>query len=280
MKVFLSQIEPYLGEVDKNLDMMTNIIKEQIKNAVDIIVFPELALTGYLLESMTFDVAIEKVPSILLELSKQISIIFGAVELGKDMYHYNTVFYLEDGKIKHKHRKVYLASYGLFDEHRYFKEGDKIRAFDTKFGRIGMLICEDMFHQTSSYILAQDGAKIIFTVVNSPTRFIGKELKIKDSWRALATSTAVSNCCFVLMVNRTGVEDGVNFWGGSFAVNSAGELIASLKEYEKDGVEINIDKNEIKNSRFNSSSKYNDLNLILDELYRVKKNRQKGSENE
>ncbi|MGL5936886.1 MAG: nitrilase-related carbon-nitrogen hydrolase, partial [Cetobacterium sp.] len=231
MKVFLAQMKPILGDTEKNLKKIVDIVEKEIEKGTEVVVFPELSLTGYLLEEMVYDVALDKVPDILLELSKKISIIVGAVELSEDLYHYNTAFYLEDGEIKHKHRKVYLPTYGLFDEGRYFKEGENIRAFNTKFGRVGILICEDIFHQSSSYILGQDGAQTIFVIANSPTRLSNKGLEISNLWESICKTTAASNGCFVVMVNRVGVEDGVNFWGGSFAINPSGDTIEKMEYF-------------------------------------------------
>lgn len=274
MKVFLAQTKPILGDIEKNLRKIVDIVEKEIKNGTEIIVFPELSLTGYLLEEMVYDVAISEIPKILLELSKKISIVVGAVELGEDLYHYNTVFYLEDGEIKHRHRKVYLPTYGLFDEGRYFKEGENFRAFNTKFGRVGMLICEDIFHQSSSYILGQDGAQVIFVVTNSPTRLTNKGLEIENIWEATCKAAAVSNGCFVVMVNRVGVEDGVNFWGGSFAVNPSGEIVEKMEQFKEDGQTVLIDKKEIIKVRFASGSCKNEkIDLVLNELSRIKKSR-------
>lgn len=274
MKVFLAQTKPILGDTKKNLERIIQIVEEEILKKTDIVVFPELSLTGYLLEEMVYDVAINEVPKELLELSKKISIIFGAVELGEDLYHYNTAFYLEGGELKHKHRKVYLPTYGLFDEGRYFKEGESVRAFDTKFGKVGMLICEDIFHQSNSYILAQDGAQVIFTITNSPTRMTSKGLEIENLWESICKATAVSNACFVVMVNRVGVEDGVNFWGGSFAVSPSGDIIKKLEQFRNDGQEVLIEKKEIVKVRFASGSCKNEkIDLVLNELSRIKKSR-------
>lgn len=271
MKVFISQIKPTLGNVTKNLDMMVESIEKQIEAKSDIIVFPELSLTGYLLEDMVYDVAIEKVPEKLLELSKKISIIFGAVELGEDLYHYNTAFYLEDGEVKHRHRKVYLPTYGMFDEGRYFKSGDKIRAFDTKFGRVGMLICEDIFHSTSSYILSEDGAFVVFAIANSPTKFSYEGLQIEKCWEALCQASATTNNNYVVMVNRVGVEDGVNFWGGSFVVAPNGSIVEKLEKFDVDGKVVEIEKREVVKARFGlGTTKDNKLDLVLSELTRIK----------
>ncbi|MGL4687169.1 MAG: nitrilase-related carbon-nitrogen hydrolase, partial [Fusobacteriaceae bacterium] len=106
MKLCLAQMKPHLGDVEKNLLKMIELIKESIEKKVDIIVFPELALTGYLLEDLIGHVAIKEVPEELLDLSEEISIIFGAVELGNDGYIYNSAYYLENGEMLFKHRKV------------------------------------------------------------------------------------------------------------------------------------------------------------------------------
>lgn len=274
MKVFLAQTKPCLGDIEKNLKGMIEIINTQIKNKGDLVVFPELSLTGYLLEDLVFDVAIKSVPQELLELSKKISIVFGAVELGEDLYHYNTAYYLEDGEVIHRHRKVYLPTYGLFDEGRYFKDGDRIKAFNTKHGRVGMLICEDAFHQSSSYILGQDGVETILVLTNSPVRITNEGLEIRELWESICKSIAVGNSCNVVMVNRVGIEDGVSFWGGSFSVLPSGTINKKLSLMNEDGETVVLDKKEIVKVRFASgSSKSEKIDLVLSELVRIKKSR-------
>ena len=170
MRVHIEQMKPVLGDREKNLLKMLEAIDKGIANGEDLIVFPELCLNGYVLEDLVFETAIKDVPEILLEKSREISIIFGAVEMGEGDYPYNTLFYLEDGKVVYKHRKVYLANYGMFFEGRYFISGDKVRAFDTKFGRVAMVQGEDMMHQSVQFILAQDNAKYIFVSAAAPAR--------------------------------------------------------------------------------------------------------------
>ncbi len=120
IKVNIAQIKPTLGNVNKNLEIMIKNIEKAISENADLVVFPELSLTGYLVKDMVPNVAIKKnsIPKELLELSKKISIIFGAVEEDEDFRFYNSAFYLEDGELKHVHKKVYLPTYGLFDEFR------------------------------------------------------------------------------------------------------------------------------------------------------------------
>ncbi|MGL5123008.1 MAG: nitrilase-related carbon-nitrogen hydrolase [Fusobacteriaceae bacterium] len=270
MKLCLAQMKPYLGNIEKNLLKMIELTKESIEKKMDIIVFPELALTGYLLEDLVGHVAIREVPKELLNLSEKISIMFGAVELGKDGYIYNSAYYLENGKMLFKHRKVYLPTYGMFDEGRYFKEGNEIKAFDTKYGRFGLLICEDMWHPTSSFILAQDSAQYIFVLVNSPGRGLDKELEIKKEWESLIHGAAISNSVFVTMVNRVGIEDGICYWGGSQVVTPIGEKIVIASLFKEECLNLEIKEDTLIRSRLASPIAKNEkLPLILKELKRI-----------
>jgi predicted amidohydrolase len=271
MKILIAQMSSYLGNVEKNLKKMVEIIESAIEAEKELVIFPELSLTGYLLEELVYEVAIEKVPNELLELSKKISIIFGAVEYGEDFYTYNTAYYLENGEVKHKHRKIYLPTYGMFAEGRYFKKGNKIQAFETKFGKIGMLICEDAWHQPSHYILAQDGAKYIFVLTCSPTRVSGEKVTISDGWNAILQSSALCNSIYTVMANRVGVEDGVTYWGGSVAFGPDGSKIKSGKYFEEQLLKVNLPMATIRRTRALSPNTKDENNeLVLREIKRIK----------
>lgn len=270
MKIKLAQYKPILGDFEKNLKRVMELIEEGIKDKADLIVFPELALTGYLLEDLAFTAAVKNLPVELLHASKKISIIIGAVELAADRYVYNSAFYLEEGEVKHIHRKVYLPTYGMFDEARYFRAGNSIRAFDTKFGRMGILICEDMWHQGSSFILAQDGAEQIFVLTNSPARGFGQELSIEGEWNSLLHSSAIADTVFVTMVNRAGVEDGVTFWGGSRVFAPTGEMICRAENFQEQCMTVEIDRRMIDRVRFSGGvGKNENLPLMIKELTRI-----------
>lgn len=272
MKVYLAQMNPYLGNIEKNLEKTCKIIENAIKEKAEIVVFPELSLTGYLLEDLVGEVYIKEVPKELLELSKKISIIFGAIELGRDSYLYNTAYYLEEGILKGKHRKVYLPTYGLFDEGRYLKSGNSVKAFETKFGKIGMLICEDAWHQSSGFILSQDGAETIFVLVNSPTRGFGEKLAIEEEWNSIILSTAITNVVGVVMCNRVGIEDGVSFWGGSRIISPEGKLLYKEELFKEKESLIGIGESDIRRARIKSPvGKNENLSLVISELRRIEK---------
>ena len=159
--VALVQIKPKLGRVADNLALIQEQVEQTIAQKADLAVLPELALTGYFLKDLVPEVALtldSPEISALRQLSRRISIAVGFVEVTADYQFYNSAAWFEDGELKHLHRKVYLPTYGLFDEQRYLGRGDRFRAFDTKFGRIGLLVCEDMWHLSAPYLLAMDGA--------------------------------------------------------------------------------------------------------------------------
>lgn len=274
MNIRIEQMKPVLGNTEENLLKMVELIEKGIEAGDEIIIFPELALNGYMLEDIVFETAMKNVPAILLEKSKEISIIFGMAELGEEEYPYNTAYYLEDGKVIHKHRKVYLPDYGMFSEGRYFGSGEKIRAFDTKFGRMGMLVCEDAWHQSAHYILSQDGAKYIFSIANAPARLGVNKSSVSSTWKALLKSSSISNGVFNIMTNRAGVEDGVTFFGNSVIIDPCGEVVREADYFKEETLCCCIDSSCIRRARISAPVfKAEKIDLTVRELKRIQKNR-------
>lgn len=232
----LLQIKPKLGRVADNLALICDQVEQAITMKADLAVLPELALTGYFLKDLVPEVAIgldSPVITSLKELSRRISITVGFVEVTPDYQFYNSAAWFEAGELKHLHRKVYLPTYGLFDEQRYLGRGDRFRAFDTRFGRVGLLICEDMWHLSAPYLLAMDGATTLVCLSSSPGRGVGDgELGTASAWRNLTVATARFLTCRVIYVNRVGYEDGVGFWGGSHVVSPSGEITDTAPEFD------------------------------------------------
>jgi predicted amidohydrolase len=276
--VVLAQLKPKLGCLADNLALIEERIQQATAAKADLIVFPELALTGYFLKDLVPEVARRlDSPEIqrMVELSRNISIAVGFVEVTSDYRFFNSALYLEDGAIKHLHRKVYLPTYGLFDEQRYFAHGEQFRAFDTKFGRMGMLICEDMWHLSASYILAMDGATTLICLSSSPGRGInGESLGSADAWQQLASTTAMFLNCRVLFCNRVGYEDGVNFWGGSEYVAPSGESLARATLLEEDMLAATVEEGVLRRERiFSPMLRDENLFVTMQELRRIKRER-------
>ena len=277
--VALAQIKPKLGCLDDNLALVEAAIEQGISEGAHLVVFPELALTGYFLKDLVPDVAIRlDAPQIerLKLLSRRISIAIGLVEVTADYRFFNTAHYLEEGEIKHVHRKVYLPTYGLFDEQRYLARGERFRAFDTRFGRVGMLICEDMWLLSAPYILAMDGATTLICLSSSPGRGISEAegLGSAAAWQRLTSTTAMFLNCRVFYCNRVGYEDGINFWGGSEAIAPSGEVTVRGNLLEVDFVLAKVDEGALRRERiFSPMMRDENMSLTVNELRRIERER-------
>ncbi len=237
-RVALAQIAPRLGELDANLALHLEAIQRARRQGAGLVVFPELSLTGYLLRDDVPEVALRiEDPRLarLLRASRDIDVVLGLVEESPGHRFYNAAAYLSGGRVLHVHRKVYLPTYGMFDEGRDFAAGDRFRTFAAPFGPAGLLVCEDAWHPSAPWLLAQEGAEVLFVLSSGPTR--GARPKQKDVssvavWHQLLRTTAQFLTTFVVYVNRVGYEDGLNFGGGSIAVDPFGRELAALPALE------------------------------------------------
>jgi len=240
LRVGLAQISPSLGDVQRNISLHLDMIEQAKKQEVQLLCFPELSLTGYVLRDIVPDVAMsaaEGSPFMaeLLSASQDMDLLFGFVEEDCRHRYYIAAAYLSEGQILHVHRKVYLPTYGMFEEGRYLASGDRFRAFDTRFGRVGVLICEDFWHMSSTYALWLDGADLLLLTSASPGRGLSPEAALGSS-RSVELinqtyATFLTN--FVLHCNRVGFEDGLNFWGGSTIFGPDGKLVAQAPYFEE-----------------------------------------------
>ncbi|SHE47273.1 Predicted amidohydrolase [Seinonella peptonophila] len=278
MKVGIAQIRPFLGRVDQNLDKHAQFIEQAKAEQVDMIVFPELSLTGYNLLDLTFDVARvktdEQIQS-LVEMAAGIDIVFGYVEKSSDHLLYNTAVYASDQKIVHTHRKTHLPTYGMFDEGRYFGRGQRVRSFPTKWGRMGMLICEEVWHPATTYLLAQDGVEIFLFLVNSPVRDIRTEqFANQREWRLLTQTNATVYGAYTLFASRVGSEDGATFLGNSHIIAPDGEMACEADIFEEQLLVTEIDLDQIRRARFQMPLiRDENLELTIRELKRIQKRR-------
>lgn len=277
--VGLAQIRPRLGDVRGNLETVSRVIGDGVSAGIDLLIFPELALTGYFLKDMVPEVALSlDAPEIrtLRRLSERISVVVGFVEASDDARFYNAAIYLEGGEILHRHRKVYLPTYGLFDEHRYFARGDRFRAFDTRFGRLGLATCEDLWHPSAPYLLAMDGAQMLLCISNSPLRGVsqaeGPDTML--TWERLLRTYAQLFGQHVLYAHRVGFEDGVNFWGGSMVIGPSGQLMARGDPFEETVLTARLDPGDVRRERTSTPLlRDEDMELTLAELTRIRAER-------
>jgi predicted amidohydrolase len=256
VKIGLAQMTPKLGDVAANLDLHLRRVAQAAEQGVELLIFPELSLTGYRLHDLAFSVALrvsqtDPVFARLLAASRDLDLVVGFVEADERQKFHIAGAYLSGGELVHLHRKVYLPTYGMFDEGRYFAWGNAIRAFDTRFGRVGMLICEDFWHVSPPYLLWLDGADILILTSASPGRGLATEQKIGSARWVEHINQAYASIFtnFVIHSNRTGFEDGVNFWGGSTVYDPEGNLIAQGPYYEEALVTAKLDLSQIRRTR-------------------------------
>lgn len=218
-----------MGEPKHNINKAVEIIKEiQQKSKADVIVFPELALNGYLLENLVREAAITKDDPVLdpiKELSQKTEIIMGMVlRIHSRLYNATVVFY--ENEIKHIQKKIYLPTYGMFDEARYLRRGSKLGVWQGRLGTSGILICEDAWHPVLPYALFQQGARHVFVVSASPNRGFEEssetEFASQLMWKKRLQVYAESYGMFFYYINRSGVEDGVYYGGQNFVVSAVG----------------------------------------------------------
>lgn len=289
--VALAQIDSVIGDLKKNILTHIEYVRRAIDGGADLVVFPELSLTGYTIRDSNWDVAlrtqggkmvaggdstITKNLDKLVNLSQTISIIVGGVEESDEFGIFNSAFLIETGKISSVHRKLYPPAYGMFEEMRYFSAGKSVRAFNSRTGRLGVLICEDLWHLPLPYLLAKDRATTIVTIAASPTRLSGEAghpaIAQVNTDHHKTYARLLSS--YIVFCNRVGFEDGVNFWGGSEIIDPHGEVVVQAKLFEEDMVFAEIREREIQRARrFSRHFLDDDVHIVLDELRRLHNSR-------
>lgn len=238
LRVALGQISPKLGDLESNLSLHLDRAGRAEQAGARLVVFPELSLTGYLLRDQVPEVALpasHKLLSRLARASRSIDILAGFVEEGPGHRFYNAAGYFSKGRLAHVHRKIYLPTYGMFQEGRDFAPGERLRSFDAPWGRCGVLICEDLWHLTCAWLLAHQGVEVITVLSNGPTRGArpGRKITSVGVWRGLLETTAQFQTAYMVYVNRVGCEDGLMFGGGSMVVDPFGRVVEEMPPLEE-----------------------------------------------
>jgi predicted amidohydrolase len=277
IRVAIAQINPKLGDLQANLSLYEEKVCQGMKERADFLLFPELSLTGYYLRDTVPSLALTmKSAEItkLKQLSRQLPFVAGLVEESVDHRFFNAAVYFENGEVRHVHRKVYLPTYGMFDEQRYFAAGNRIRAFESKFGRLALLICEDLWHPSTINVAALDGALAVLCPSASPLRGV-VDGQVQDDnaryWEMINRTYAETYSLFMIYGNRCGFEDGVGFWGGSEIVDPFGQRVAKAKYYGEDFIVADVALESVRRKRTISPLlRDEDIDLTINELMRIR----------
>jgi predicted amidohydrolase len=257
LRIALAQIAPRLGLLDENLARHHALLDDAREEGAGLVVFPELGLTGYLLQDLAADVAMRLDDPRLAELTAAtagLSAIVSFVEESADHRLFIAAALLEDGRLRHVHRKVFLPTYGLFDERRFFAAGDVLRAVPSRLGvGIGLAICEDFWHLSVPHLLALDGAQVLVNVSSSPGRDLAATHEVglgtATSWRTLMRTYAQLTTSVVVFCNRVGVDESISFWGGSEVISPGGRALFSAPLWDEGLFTVDVDLADIRRER-------------------------------
>ena len=246
IRIALAQINSKRQNKKENLQKIEEFTKKARNQAADLIVFPELSLTGYVMRDEVYEQA-ETIPGpssrTIESISRKngIAIVFGMPELSKKAKAtiFNTAVLVGTRGLIGKYRKMYLPTHSVFEEKRYFRPGYQTATFNTALGNIGLCICYDLFFPEVCRLTRLRGAQLIVVISASPA-------VRKNYFEVLTTARALENTAFLAYVNMVGVEDGLQFWGGSRLIGPTGDLLAIAKYDQEDLVVCDLNYNDIR----------------------------------
>ncbi len=246
IKLALCQIAAKRENKTANLEKMEELTLKAKAQGADLVIFPEMSLTGYVLQDQVYGLA-EPIPGPSVAkveaLAKKtgLHIIFGMPEVSKKTQAtvYNTAVLIGPKGFIGKYRKMYLPTHSVFEEKRYFRPGYEPAAFQTELGNIGLTICYDVFFPEVFRLPRLKGAQLIICISASPAVRRGY-------FEILTAARALENTCFLAYVNLAGVEDGLQFWGGSRLVGPTGDVLAKARYDEEDFVVCEADFGDLR----------------------------------
>jgi predicted amidohydrolase len=250
--VTLAQIDCLLGDVEANLRRAMEVVAEAKNEGADLVVFPELSLAGYALKEFSTDVAIDARSEPILSLAEEageMGVVVGFCEEGRGFHVYNSAAYLEGGSLLHLHRKLYLPNYRIYEERKHYNPGQSLRAFDTRLGRMAILICNDAWQPFVPFIAVQDGAQVLIIPANSGLYPYPELLDTKEYWRDITRFYARMLESYVIFVNRIGEEENLVFLGYSHVVDPWGRVVAEGPGREEALITVDIDLGNVRRRR-------------------------------
>jgi NAD+ synthase (glutamine-hydrolysing) len=274
MKIRGIQFSPALGNVTKNVEFHVDKINEAIDDSMDVIIFPELSISGYHLKDIVYDVAItpgDEVFRRFEELSRRIDILVGAPVEESPGIIYNCALYFSNGQLLHNHRKVQLPNFGMFEEALIFKAGNSFNTFKVGDFTAGIIICREILFPINAYLHYLQNVDFLIGISNSPHRGIGKEgMASLKLWERLGEVYALNYHQNYVFVNRSGFEDGMGFGGGSFFAEPGKGIVEKAAYYEADALDFEISHETVRRSRIGSNYLRDEKpEVILKELTRI-----------
>lgn len=253
MRITMAQVDAELGDIDANVERAHTVIAEAVAEGTDLIVFPELHLTGYSIGEVDQDLSIETDDERLKQLSKaagKAGVLLGYVEAGKGVHTYNSAGYYVDGELLHLHRKLYLPTYRTYEERKHFTPGPTLRAFDTEgHGRMATLICNDAWQPPLAFIATQDGARVLLVPTASAQSNFPRRYDSAGYWHGITRFYGRMFQLYVVFVNRVGTEGRLRFWGGSHIIDPWGDVVSEAPLVQEHTSTAEVDLGEVRRRR-------------------------------
>lgn len=276
-RIALAQVAPRLGDVDANLEIASDAVRRAAIEGAALTVLPELALTGYLLQDLVPEVSMFADDPRLLSVGSRapgMLVAVGFVEETDDHRYCNSAALVRDGVLVGLHRKVYLPTYGLFDEGRFTRPGDRIRTHDAgpPAGRIGLSVCEDFWHASLPMLQALDGASLLVNVAAGPSRAPGSSagLAAIEGWHKMQDTYALLGTVPLAFCNRVGNEEGLTFWGGSRLLAADGSTVVQAPLWDEALVVGTLNGDDLRMQRYGLPLLADErLELVRRELDRI-----------
>lgn len=254
LRITLGQVDSTLGSVDANIEHAAGFIERAVQESTDLIVFPELHLSGYSVGTVDDDVSLRPDDKRLRRLAKlagDAGLVLGFVESGPGGVHtYNSAAYFRRGRLVHVHRKLYLPTYLEFEERKHFTPGPSMRAFPAgKVGKMAILVCNDAWQPQLAFLATQDGAKILVVPTTSAQSSFPERYDSREYWRGITRFYGRMFQLYVVFVNRVGVEGNLQFWGGSHVVDPWGAVVAEAVVGTEQLLTVDIDVDNVRRRR-------------------------------
>jgi predicted amidohydrolase len=281
LRLGLYQFAPRLCDIEANLRRISQCAADC---EADLILTPELSATGYDLgddaSHLATRIALGEPLSGTQLADVSSHVLLGLPERGEGAVTYNTIAVVTGGIVQFRHRKVYLPTYGMFDEGRYFGRGREVVPWQFGPWRIGLLICEDFWHPGLAYVLACAGIHLLLVAAAAPGRGVWQEPPHYNAeatgrfasavvWERIARCYAQLYGIFVALANRTGVEGNTTFAGGSVIVGPDGQVLARADEEEETVLRADLCMSELERARRPfAHARDEDRSLVISALQR------------
>lgn len=254
MRITLAQVDAQLGDIEANLELAADVIADGEKASPDLVVFPELHLSGYSIGEVDADLSMRPDDPRIEKLSRRAGssgLLVGFVESGPQGPHtYNSMAFYQGGRLVHVHRKLYLPAYAPFEERNHFTPGPTLRAFpvepDT---RMAVLLCNDAWQPQLAFLATQDGARVLLVPAASAQSRFPEHYDSHEYWHDITHFYGRMFQVFVVFVNRVGTEGSLRFWGGSHVIDPWGNVVAEASQAEQQSLTVDIDLGEVRRRR-------------------------------